>query len=428
MRLVEICIRNFRGFGGTATPIRLDRDLVLIFGHNGFGKTSLAEAVEWLFYDRTKRRLLGETYSKSEYAGTYANVHGGRPVQVDAIVEISGREHRITRRLIDGDRGETSEFIIDGVTASLASIGIVPVEAEYPVVAQHGLQTFIHTKPKDRRDAIGAALGLDELTALKSALDGARTSFQRTPPEAVVLARSELVANVAGLGRVASLAPLVQRWRKTPLQVERGDVAALIAAAAGLTGIAVGDAGEALIALRNARGEASKAVFDAATLAPPASMDRDLQSLAASGGKVSELQDAAEKAVAAAVAAAAATYSTALLEFWKRGLALSAEGVACPMCEVPTLTRERRVELSRRITAGMAAIASGGALTQAIAKATGALAELKVAAANCVPLGMNDSERGLLCRLMGGAAADLAGRAACARPAWRRRAWCLRRG
>jgi recombinational DNA repair ATPase RecF len=77
MRLVELTVRNFRGFGSKAETIRLDRDLVLFFGPNGFGKTSLAEAIEWLFYGFTKRRRQGEGYSKAEYAGTYANAHRG---------------------------------------------------------------------------------------------------------------------------------------------------------------------------------------------------------------------------------------------------------------------------------------------------------------------------------------------------------------
>jgi len=76
MRLLELTIHNFRGFGKAAEVIRLDRDLILIFGPNGFGKTSIAEAIEWLFYGSTKRRVQGEGYSKAEYAGTYGNAHG----------------------------------------------------------------------------------------------------------------------------------------------------------------------------------------------------------------------------------------------------------------------------------------------------------------------------------------------------------------
>lgn len=115
--------------------------------------------------------------------------------QVDLKVIISGREYLLSRRLIDGDRTEASETFIDGVKANFTTIGGGWNEAIYPVVAQHGLQTFIHSKPKDRRDAIGAALGLDELTTLKASLESARSSFQRTPPTSIVDARKKLEAN-----------------------------------------------------------------------------------------------------------------------------------------------------------------------------------------------------------------------------------------
>src|ERR1700730_6270105 len=202
MRLIDLWIRNFRGFGGGCDPIRLDRDLVLFFGPNGFGKTSIAEAIEWLFYGFTKRRVQGESYSRNEYAGTYANVHGGQPVEVAATVDLQGRKYRLERRLVDSNRGEASETFVDGSAADFTSIGLHVVEAMYPVVAQHGLQAFIHTKPKDRRGAIGAALGLDELTTLKSSLEGARLSFQRTPPVTVAQARRDLGANTGVLAEI----------------------------------------------------------------------------------------------------------------------------------------------------------------------------------------------------------------------------------
>ncbi len=85
MRLIELTVRNFRGFGSKAQTIRLDRDLVLFFGPNGFGKTSLAEAIEWVFYGFTKRRRQGDGYSKAEYAGSYANAHRGKPVAWETV-------------------------------------------------------------------------------------------------------------------------------------------------------------------------------------------------------------------------------------------------------------------------------------------------------------------------------------------------------
>jgi hypothetical protein len=152
-------------------------DLLLFFGPNGFGKTSLAEAIEWLFYATTKRRQQGDTCSRSEYANSFANIHGGLPTEVSAKVQIGGRQLVVARRLTQGDASET---LIDGVVASFSSISVNPIEAVYPVVAQHGLQTFVHSKPKDRRDAseaehkAGCAVADDGVIAVEQFLfDGA---------------------------------------------------------------------------------------------------------------------------------------------------------------------------------------------------------------------------------------------------------------
>jgi hypothetical protein len=114
---------------------------------------------------------------------------------------------------------EASRTFIDGRDAGFESLGIIPNEAVYPVVAQHSLQTFIHSKPKDRRDAIANALGLDELTALKSAIDGARKSFQSSPPPAVIEARNRLRPLTRDLATLPETINLARRWQRTPMEV-----------------------------------------------------------------------------------------------------------------------------------------------------------------------------------------------------------------
>jgi chromosome segregation ATPase len=220
MRLINLTIRNFRGFGSTGETIPLEGDLLLFFGPNGFGKTSLAEAIEWLFYGMTKRRRQGDGYSRSEYSNSFANVHGGTPTEVTATVEIAGRRRVLSRRL---GPGEASTTFVDGTPAAFSTVNVSPIEAFYPVVAQHGLQTFIHSKPKDRRDAICAAFGLDELTALKNALDSARASFQRTPPRSVSDARRDLAAQARTLAEIAETQELARRWQLSPMQLKSSE-------------------------------------------------------------------------------------------------------------------------------------------------------------------------------------------------------------
>ena len=67
-----------------------------------------------LGYDQAPER--GETYSKSEYAGCYSNIHGGSPTQVEALINLDGREVRLARKIRFGD---TSLTLVDGVEESL---------------------------------------------------------------------------------------------------------------------------------------------------------------------------------------------------------------------------------------------------------------------------------------------------------------------
>lgn len=383
MRLLSLQINNFRGFGPNSTPIQLDGDLLLFFGPNGYGKTSIAEAIEWLFYGTTKRRQRGDTYSRSEYANSFANVHGGRPVQVEATVLLNGATMRLARRITGG---ETTETLIDGAVAEFSAINVVPIEAVYPVIAQHGLQTFIHAKPKDRRDAICAALGLDELTSLKAALDSARTSFQRTPPRSVQEARRELSSNAEALGQLRATASLAARWRAPQPQIDlASDLTSLLLASEELTGVPAASVDAALDQLRAHRTEVSRTVFDAERLLLPANWTALKIEAAADIDQAVLTLSSLERAITDALASAASAYSTALLDFWKTGLTLAPSGDQCPMCEADTLSTAQRTELQRRIAAASENLTRRKALSsardaalQAVRKAAASVERIKI--------------------------------------------------
>ena len=399
MRLLELTVRNFRGFGPEVDPIDLDADLVLLFGPNGHGKTSLAEAIEWLFYGTTKRRLRGEDYSKAEYANTFANVHGGQPTQVTLRARVGGREVLLSRVLGPKD---TSTTFVDSVAADFSSIGIQALDAFYPVVAQHGLQTFVHAKPKDRRDAICAALGLEELTALKGALDSARASFQRTPPKGVVDARNRLRALAAELQTVPSASVLAGRWFSTPVVVDKvQDEQSLLKAAADLTGQSLVTPAEALVRLRENREAAGRAVFDTGPIALGEAHGANREAALAALSTLSQGSRAVDDAVAALAGVTAAAYSAAILAFWTEGLALAGEGDTCPMCEEDTLLAARKAELKARLESSAATIAAGGRLTARLEDWRGLFKPAVAAVANLGIRGLDDEGRGHLLRLLG---------------------------
>lgn len=364
MRLHSLTISNFRGFGPAVEPINLNSDLVLLYGPNGHGKTSLAEAIEWLFYGTTKRRVRGEDFSKAEYANTFANAHGDKPTEVSLKVSLGRRELELTRRL--GER-EVSTTFVDGMPADFASVGIIAREAHYPVVAQHGLQTFIHSRPKDRRDAICAALGLDDLTSLKSALESARSSFQRTPSQVIVEARKRLGTLAPHLARIHSTVALARKWSSLPPIVDaEKDKADLLLGAAELVGRPIEIAEDGLTALRTERAKASKAVLDISRI----ELGENHAALrATASARLDEFKISAaavDDAVGAFAGAAAATYSAVLLTFWQKGLVLSPKGEDCPMCEMPTLTVTHRALLERRLEESASTVRASAALDKAI--------------------------------------------------------------
>lgn len=385
MRLLSLTVRNFRAFGPAVETIQFGGDLVLFFGPNGFGKTSLTEAIEWLLYGYTKRRKRGEDFSKTEYAGCYSNIHMGGPTEVEATIERASGVH-VIKRVLRPD--ETSVTFVDGAQAAFSGLGIRVIEAIHPIIAQNGLQSFIHSKPKERRDAISAALGLDELTAFKSSLESARASFQRTPPQAVIAARKALAALVPDLLLMPEVSSVAKRWQKVPVEVDgEEDLAILLRMAAKLAGSSETNPERILSDLRSRRVEASKSVFDIDAVRPVEEPTGPARRAVSAAVRAERALVAAKSETTRYFALLASGYSAALLDFWKTGLEFPPQGDLCPMCEADTLDSHRREELRQRIGSGAKALASRESLSRALAAAGTEISNLKTAIEDLGALG-----------------------------------------
>ena len=402
MRLLSLTVTNFRGFGSAAANVPLNADLVLLFGPNGFGKTSLAEAIEWLFYGTTRRRQRGDSYSKSEFDRSFPNVHGGTPVEVSAKVRLENGLERTLARRIPNPRDDTlSVTFIDGSPADFASIGLAKLEALHPVVAQHDLQSFIHSRPKERRDFISAALGLDEITSLKTALDGARKAFAGSPPAAVTAARDKLRPLAPTLATITETKLLGLRWQKVPLELKpEDDEKGLIAAAKRLAASAADDVDTLLQDLRTRRQQISRTVFDATPLAPPLDAAAAGNQLATRTSGVTDTCTTLAQLLAKGVAARAGKYATALLHFWEAGLKLATHGDQCPMCEEQTLTGDKRAALKARLKEAEEALTNSKEIATATDKARSALALTKQAIESATVRGLDVKGRELLTKLL----------------------------
>jgi len=182
VKLKRVKIAGFRGFSDEQA-VELGADLIIISGDNYTGKTSLAEALEWLFCGYTVRCRRGkDQYSKIEYRGTYRNIHYPDDERVYVELEALYQDNMITmrRELVDA---EDSQAYLDGQPVDdFASLGFSPT-ASHPVIAQHGLRDFIYTKPSSRREIISYVLGLDSLIQLEKNAQTAHTKYKQERPK-----------------------------------------------------------------------------------------------------------------------------------------------------------------------------------------------------------------------------------------------------
>ena len=72
-RIAKLDIQGFRAFGGMEQTLDLPAQLAAVWGPNSQGKTSLAEAVEFLLTGEIVRRDLMAS-SQDEFAGALRNV------------------------------------------------------------------------------------------------------------------------------------------------------------------------------------------------------------------------------------------------------------------------------------------------------------------------------------------------------------------
>ena len=180
----RIRIVGFRGFNDEQ-EVELDGDLIIISGDGHTGKTSLAEALEWLLFGYTVRCRRGKEYSKLEYRDSYRNIHCPEDKQTCVELEALHQSDLITLRRESID-GEASQAYLDGQPVDdFTSLRFSPV-ASHPIIAQHGLRDFIYTDPKSRREILSNVLGLESLIQLEKDIQDAGTEYKRRKPQGCV--------------------------------------------------------------------------------------------------------------------------------------------------------------------------------------------------------------------------------------------------
>ncbi len=190
-RIHWIEVRGFRSFGSDPQRLSFESDLALVWGPNSQGKTSLAEAAEFLFTGETSRREFLAS-AKREFADSLRNAHlaAGDVVSVRASIDDdAGTPHTIERVLTADYRPRedcTSTLTIDGAEApDLTSLGIhlsqPPLRA--PVLMQHCLRYVLSAGPQARSDYFKAVLEVAGLERVRSAVDRGADALGTEEPE-----------------------------------------------------------------------------------------------------------------------------------------------------------------------------------------------------------------------------------------------------
>ena len=210
LKWLDVCgLRSF----GLEQNLTFEQPLALIWGGNSQGKTSIAEAIEFLLTGTVVRRLmLGG--AKNEYDHSLRNVHHpvGEKMFVRAGIEdADGNVHTVERELIsDFERNQDcrSRLTIDRVeVADLSSIGIQladpPLRA--PVLFQHSIRYALSAAPSDRLTYFKALLEVSDLDFLADEL--------KRVVDALPLPSMPFENDLAACLADADLAPLLDVFR-----------------------------------------------------------------------------------------------------------------------------------------------------------------------------------------------------------------------
>ena len=181
VRLEWVQANYFRGLREAVTTINMSDDLMVLEGANSSGKTSLAEALEWLFTGSLSRRANSSNGNSREFEDCVTNQF--RPENVETwvsakfVVAATGGESQefTLRRVLKQDFGRAANSTCVSVLfqddKELDAASEKAVLDKYfagvpPLLMQHTIREFVHADPNKRREYFERLLRLDELTDL----------------------------------------------------------------------------------------------------------------------------------------------------------------------------------------------------------------------------------------------------------------------
>ena len=208
-RLRKLEVQGFRSFGTGRQSFDVSETVTVLWGGNSQGKSSLAEALEFLFTGEIVRRELLAS-AKDEFADSLRNAHipVATPVTVEAIIDCpDGVSRRLRRSLVDDFKGSTactSRIEIDDKPVTEADllkqlgVKLMPAPLRAPVLAQHTLGYIFSAAPADRATYFRAVLDTQDLEDFRNAVAALEAALPAPQlPELQALASVEAIPEVA---------------------------------------------------------------------------------------------------------------------------------------------------------------------------------------------------------------------------------------
>lgn len=176
MKIKRIQISGFRGIPPVNSPNNVDIDLtdssspnepkdLLLFGPNAYGKSSIADALEWFFKEDVRGSAYFEEYSARD------NVHmklGEPGFNQTAVIELqivhNGNEFTVRKEL--GADGLIVSESLTGLQAELQK-----AKDEIVVLDHEQFHKFVVAANKDKWGSFSSLIGYEELDQMRGGLD-----------------------------------------------------------------------------------------------------------------------------------------------------------------------------------------------------------------------------------------------------------------
>jgi DNA repair exonuclease SbcCD ATPase subunit len=205
LRVQKIDVQGFRSFGTSRQSFALSDTVTALWGGNSQGKTSLAEALEFLLTGQIARRELLAS-AKDEFSHSLRNAHMAlaMPVFVEAeFVCTDGKTRKLRRTLVadfDGNAPCQTKLELDRIECnepdieSVIGIKLLHPPLRAPVLAQHTLGYVFSAAPTDRAAYFRAVLDTQDLEDFRAAVASLTDKVPR--PDAPEMADLAAVASI----------------------------------------------------------------------------------------------------------------------------------------------------------------------------------------------------------------------------------------